>query len=121
MMGPAPNTCRQPRSSGRHDSVMQVLASPPLALSEGRTLAAIAGGSVRRRSRESRAQRTLVRYLPVSSIVRIDRADSTICAISGLNYAAHVGTLVDVSIWQSACLKNSALVCASVVKNSRLL
>ena len=121
MMGPAPNTCRQPRSSGRHDSVMQVLASPPLALSEGRTLAAIAGGSMRRRSRESRAQRTLVRYLPVSSLVRIDRADSTICAISGLNYAAHVGTLVDVSIWQSACLKNSALVCASVVKNSRLL
>jgi hypothetical protein len=41
--------------------------------------------------------------------------------IPSLNYAAHVGTLASTHFGNSACLKNSALVCASGVNNSKLL
>jgi hypothetical protein len=43
-------------------------------------------------------------------------------AIPCLNYDAHVGTLAStLHFGNSACLKNSALVCASGVNNSKLL
>jgi hypothetical protein len=43
-------------------------------------------------------------------------------AITCLNYDAHVGTLAStLHFGNSACLKNSALVCASGVNNSKLL